>query len=65
VDISQKKKKKNTEYPGYSPQNSKGQKLKCPSKDTSTWEREERNHKWRGKEGPGRESRWGGGKRGT
>ena len=34
-------------------------KLESPSQDASvspTWEREESNHKWRGREGPGRES---------
>ena len=39
-------------------------KLKCPNKDISvTLEREESNHKWGGREGPGRECGWGRGAR--
>ena len=37
-------------------------KLESPSQDASvspTWEREESNHKWRGREGTGRVSGWG------
>jgi hypothetical protein len=36
-------------------------KLESPSQDASvspTWEREESNHKWRGREGPERKSKW-------
>lgn len=40
----------------------KGIKLKCPTHLSPPWER--RNHKWGGREVPGRESEWGGALRG-